>query len=304
MNLNSYINGVRNMNLRSLKIFKEVCETNNMTKAAKKLHMTQPAISQTISNLEEELGVKLFERIKNHLELTYSGRVLCNYSQKIIRMVDESEDLLNQIANLKKGKLRIGASMTIGTYLMPELINQFKNKHEELKMPLMINNTDHIVDSILNNELDIGFVEGPFNSAEITTDFFINDELILIASPDYFNKEKNNIVLEDIAGGKFILREKGSGTRDIVKQKLEESRINFKIKHVLNNFEAIKKAIMANLGISILPRLAVKEELKREELIEIELENLKITREFKIIYHTDKYQSPFFMHFMNFLKNV
>ncbi len=290
------------MNLRSLKIFKEVCETNNMTKAAKTLHITQPAISQTISNLEEELGIKLFERIKNHLELTYSGRVLCNYSQKIVRMLDESEDLLNQIANLKKGKLRIGASMTIGTYLMPKLINEFKNEREELKMPLLINNTDHIVDHILNNDLDIGFVEGPFNSAEITTSFFMKDELTLIASPDYFSKSPKKIKLKDIAEENFILREKGSGTRDIAKQKLDETKINYEIKHVLNNFEAIKKAIMANMGISILPKLAVKEEIERGKLVEIKIKDLKIKREFKIIYHTDKYQSPFFMHFMDFLK--
>jgi len=292
------------MNLRSLKIFKEVCETKNMTKAAKNLYMTQPAVSQTISNLEDELGVKLFERIKNHLELTYSGRVLSNYSKKITRMVDESEDILNQIANLKKGKLRIGASMTIGTYLMPKLINEFKNEHAELKMPLLINNTDHIVDHILNNDLDIGFVEGPFNSTEITTNFFMKDELTLIASPDYFSKPPNSIKLEDITGEKFILREEGSGTRDIAKQKLDEKKINYKIKHILNNFEAIKKAIIANMGISILPKLAVKEEIKRGKLVEIKINDLKITREFRIIYHTDKYQSPFFMHFMNFLKNV
>lgn len=291
------------MNLRSLKIFKEVCERKNMTKAAKNLHMTQPAVSQTISNLEEKLGVKLFERIKNHLELTYSGRVLCNYSQKITRMVNESEDMLNQIANLKKGRLRIGASMTVGTYLLPELINEFKKEHEELKMPLYINNTDNIIDNILNNDLDIGFVEGPFNSKEITSEVFRKDYLALISSPNYFLKSPDKIYLEDISGEKFILREKGSGTRDLAKQRLEKSSIDFEIKHVLNNFEAIKKAIMANMGISILPKIAVREEMKRGELIEINLDELGISREFKIIYHSDKYQSPFFTYFMDFLRD-
>ncbi|MGM0409339.1 MAG: LysR family transcriptional regulator [Bacillota bacterium] len=291
------------MNLRSLKIFKKVCETKNMTKAAKNLHMTQPAVSQTISNLEENLGVKLFERIKNHLELTYSGRVLCNYSQKITRMVNESEDMLNQIANLKKGRLRIGASMTVGTYLLPELINEFKKEHEELKMPLYINNTDHIVDHILNNNLDIAFVEGPFNSKEITTEVFRKDYLALISSPDYFLKSPDKINLEDISGEKFILREKGSGTRDLAKQRLEKSSINFEIKHVLNNFEAIKNALMANMGISILPKIAVREEMKRGELVEIDLDELGISRDFKIIYHSDKYHSPFFTYFMDFLRD-
>ncbi len=290
------------MNLRSLKIFKSVCETKNMTEAGKKLHMTQPAISQTIINLEKDLGVKLFERIKNHLELTYSGRVLCNYSQKILRMVDESEDLLDQIANLKKGKLRIGASMTIGTYLLPDIINNFKKEHEELKMPLLINNTDFIVDKILNNELDIGFVEGPFNSKEISSKFFIKDELCLIASPEYFAKTAKEINIVDLENEKFILREKGSGTRDIAKNKLEELNINFKIKHVLNNFEAIKKAIIANMGISILPKLAVKEEIEQGKLIKIKVDGLEVTRDFRIIYHTDKYHSPFFTHFIDFLE--
>ena len=273
-----------------------------MTRAGKKLHMTQPAISQTIINLEKELGVKLFERIKNRLELTYSGRVLCNYSQKIIRMVEESEDLLSQIANLKKGRLRIGASMTIGTYLLPNIINDFKNEHKELKMPFLINNTDYIVDKILSNDLDIAFVEGPFSFEEITSKFFIKDELCLISSPDYFIKSPQEITLADLEEEKFILREEGSGTRDIVIRKLEQININFKIKHVLNNFEAIKKAIIANMGISILPKLAVKEEVARGDLLEISVDGLEITRDFRIIYHTDKYHSPFFTHFLDYLE--
>ncbi|MFW5787155.1 MAG: LysR substrate-binding domain-containing protein [Halanaerobiales bacterium] len=289
------------MNLRSLKIFKEVCETKNMTEAGKRLYMTQPAVSQGISNLEKELGVKLFERMKNRLELTYSGRVLYNYSKKILRMVEESEDFLGQIAELKKGKLRIGASMTIGTYLLPKIINEFKEEHEELKMPLLINNTDYIVEKILNNELDIGFIEGPFTAREITDKFFIKDELSLIASPQYFNKPVEEISLDDLNGEKFIMREEGSGTRDIAKSKLEELKIDFKIKHVLNNFEAIKKALMANMGISILPKLSVKEELERGQLIKIKVKGLGITRDFRIIYHNEKFQSPFFTHFLDFL---
>ena len=292
------------MNLRSLKVFKTVCESKSMTAAGKKLYMSQPAISQTITKLEKEVGIKLFERIKNRLELTYGGKVLYKYSKKIIRLTAESEDMLHQIANLKAGKLRIGASMTIGTYILPDIINNFKKEHQELKMPLYINNTDHIVDNILNNDLDIAFVEGPFKEKEINSEIFRKDELIVVSSPDYFSKKVGDLSLSDIAGENFILREKGSGTRDLAIKKLEESQIDYKIKHVLNNFEAIKKAITANFGLSILPKISVREEVNRGELVILNIEELNIVRDFKIIYHDSKYHSPFFSRFKDYLKRI
>lgn len=292
------------MNLRSLKVFKTVCESKSMTAAGKKLYMSQPAVSQTITKLEKEVGIKLFERIKNRLELTYGGKVLYKYSKKIIRLTAESEDMLHQIANLKAGKLRIGASMTIGTYILPDIINDFKKEYQELKMPLYINNTDNIVDNILNNDLDIAFVEGPFKEKEIKSEIFRKDELVVVSSPDYFSKKVGDLSLGDIAGENFILREKGSGTRDLAIKKLEESQIDYKIKHVLNNFEAIKKAITANFGLSILPKISVREEVNRGELVILNIEELNIVRDFKIIYHDSKYHSPFFSRFKDYLKRI
>lgn len=292
------------MNLRSLKVFKTVCESKSMTAAGEKLYMSQPAVSQTITKLEKEVGIKLFERIKNRLELTYGGKVLYKYSKKIIRLTDESEDMLHQIANLKAGKLRIGASMTIGTYILPDIINDFKKEYQELKMPLYINNTDNIVDNILNNDLDIAFVEGPFKEKEIKSEIFRKDELVVVSSPDYFSKKVGDLSLGDIAGENFILREKGSGTRDLAIKKLEESQIDYKIKHVLNNFEAIKKAITANFGLSILPKISVREEVNRGELVILNIEELNIVRDFKIIYHDSKYHSPFFSRFKDYLKRI
>ncbi len=292
------------MNLRSLKVFKTVCESKSMTAAAEKLYMSQPAVSQTITKLENEVGIKLFERIKNRLELTYGGTVLYKYSKKIIRLTAESEDMLHQIANLKAGKLRIGASMTIGTYILPDIINNFKKEHQKLKMPLYINNTDHIVDNILNNDLDIAFVEGPFKEKEINSEIFRKDELVVVSSPDYFSKKASNLNLSDIAGENFILREEGSGTRDLAIKKLEESQIDYNIKHVLNNFEAIKKAITADFGLSILPKISVRDEVNRGELVVLNIEELNIIRNFKIIYHDSKYHSPFFSRFKDYLKRI
>ena len=289
------------MNIRSLKIFKTVCETKNMTEAGKKMHMTQPAVSQTIINLEKDLQVKLFERIKNRLELTYSGRVLYKYSQKIMRLVNESEDMMHQIADLNKGKLRVGASMTIGTYLLPEIINEFKEENKALEMPIVIDNTVHIVDKILNNELDIGFVEGPFQSNEIVTKLFIKDKLCLVAGPSYYSKGIKEVDIGDLNNEDYIMREQGSGTRKITINKFEELNINYNIEHVLNNFEAIKKVVAANMGIAFLPEISVKQEVEAGNLVKIQVRDLKIKRDFKIIYHKDKYHSPFFTHFMDHL---
>lgn len=280
-----------------------VCETGSMTETAKKIHMTQPAVSQTILDLEEELNVKLFDRIKNKLVLTNSGKVLLNYSQKILRLVKETEDVIEQITNIKKGELRIGASMTIGTYLLPELIKKFKRIYSGIKLPLVIDNTDFIVDKILGNELDIGLVEGRVDLEDIIIKPFQNDELCLICSRDHHWAEKKIIEPAAIKEADFIIREEGSGTREIIKRTFYKHNLACNIKHVFNNFEAIKNAVAANIGVSIVPEIAVSEEIKRGEIVKVDIKDIQLKRKFNIIYHKDKYHSELFKQFLNYLKD-
>ncbi|ACL69302.1 LysR family transcriptional regulator [Halothermothrix orenii] len=287
------------MNLRQLKIFVMVCKTKNMSKAAKKLYMSQPAISQTISELEEDLNIKLFDRIKKRLKLTYAGKILLRNSKRILNLVDETENIIKDIVNMNQGKLRIGASMTIGTYLLPQIIEGFLNKYNKIHLPFTIDNTKVIEDMILDNKLDLALVEGPIYCKDILVEHFFDDQLYLMCSSKHSWSHKRKINSEELKGEDFIIREKGSGTRETIENIMRKHSIKYHVTHVFNNIEAIKRAIISNLGVSILPEICVKEELKKGLLVKVDIQGIEFKRKFSIIYHKDKYRSQLFNNFVN-----
>lgn len=290
------------MNLRQLKIFVTVCKTESMSQAARELYMTQPAISQTISELEAKLNVKLFDRIKKRLNLTYPGKVLLRYSKRILNLIEETEHTIEDIANMNQGQLRIGASMTIGTYLLPEILSKFNQESKEIDLPFIIDNTSVIEKMILNNEIDFALVEGPIHSNDINVEPFFNDELYLIISTKHKWNNQETIKPCEIKKENFIMREEGSGTREVIENTMAKFDLTYQTTHILNNIEAIKKAIEANVGISILPEIAVKEEVNNGKVSKINIEGVDFKRKFRIIYHKDKYHSQLFKKFISYLK--
>lgn len=289
------------LTLRQLKIFIFVCKTGSMTKTAEKLYMTQPAVSQTILDLEDNLNVRLFDRIKNSLVLTNTGEILLEYSQKIIHLLEETEDVIDRIANIKKGSLRIGASMTIGTYLLPEILNGFRGRFTGVDLPLVVDNTVLIVDKILNNELDLALVEGPVNSPDIIIEPYCGDSLSLVCSKEHHWSQRDYIEPAELEGEELIMREEGSGTRDLIENIFLKHNISYNIGHTINNFEAIKRVVSANLGISLIPAIGIKNELKERELKEIRLKGIGFKRLFKVIYHKDKFLTGLFREFHDYM---
>ena len=290
------------MNLRQLKIFQAVSREKSMSATAEKLHITQPAISQTISNLEEELEVKLFERLNRSLVLTNTGQILLDYSTRILNLVEEAEQTISDISNLEKGRLRIGASMTIGTYLLPPILNQFHDQYPELEIKFIIDNTEVIERMVLENEIDLGLVEGPTPNQNIIRDPFFDDHLLLICPAQHDWAQQEVIRAEKLATEPFIMREKGSGTREVIINTLAQQQLDCNLQHTLNNIEAIKKAVIANIGVSILPKIAIQAELANEELATVKIKNVNFQRKFNFIYHRDKYKSKLFNKFTNYIK--
>jgi len=261
--------------------------------------MTQPAISQTIIELEENLEVKLFERIKKKLILTHPGRILLNYSRRILILTEEAENTITDIAKMNQGRLRIGASMTIGTYLLPKIIKDFQTKYQNIELPFIIDNTSVIEEMILNNKIDLALVEGPIKSTEITIKPFFDDQMIIICSPQHKWAKRELIEPSEIEEEKFITREKGSGTREVIENTLVKFNLSYQPKYILNNIEAIKKSVEANIGISILPEIAVKKEMEEDKIVKVSIEKIDFTRKFQLIYHRDKYHSNLFNEFVN-----
>ncbi|ADQ07254.1 transcriptional regulator, LysR family [Caldicellulosiruptor hydrothermalis 108] len=290
------------MTLRDIEIFVTVCELKSMSAAAKKLYMSQPAVSQAISQIEGEFQIKLFDRIGKKLSLTYTGEILYSYGRRILNLVKEAENILYDVRNMRMGRLNVGASTTVGIYLLPKIIGDFREKYS-VDVYFTIDNTAGIEKLILDNAIDLGIVEGPVHSRDIVVIPYIDDELYLVSSKNHRWAEKRSISPEEIENEDIIMREKGSGTREVFEQTMAKNNVRYRIKYVLNSTEAIKKAIEANIGVSVISKLAVEKEIRDGRLAKVNIENIRFERKFSIIYHKDKFKSNLFEEFIKHLYN-
>ncbi len=290
------------MNFRKLKIFYETAQHLNMTKVAKEMYISQPSISQSINELESELGVKLFDRIGKKLYLTHEGEVFLNYTRRILNLYDESVKIIRDININEKGKLVIGASTTIGIYILPEIIKEFSSKFKDIEISLIIENTKNIEKLILENKVDFAFVEGDIHSEEIIKEVIWKDELVFICGEENALKNFKQVSVNEIANEKLIMREEGSGTREHTELFFKKNKIKFSTFLELGSTEAIKKTVEANLGISCLSYIVVKDKIKNNELYMFRLNEGKIERDLFLILHSDKFISNNMKAFIEYSK--
>ncbi|MBU3106321.1 LysR family transcriptional regulator [Clostridium gasigenes] len=290
------------MNFRKLKIFYETALCLNMTKVARDMYISQPSISQSIHELENEVGVKLFDRIGKKLFLTGEGEVFLNYTRRILNIYDEGMKTLNDYAHNSKGRITIGASTTIGIYILPDIIKSFSEKYKDIEISIIIENTTNIKNLILQNKVDFAYVEGEVKSREINIEKIWEDELVFICGNDHKWKNINVIKADDLSGEKLIMREYGSGSREIIENYLKSKEINYDIFLELGNTEAIKKTVEANLGIGCVSEKCIEEKLRYGDLNCFRLEGRKIKRELLLITHKDKFISNNMKEFIEFSK--
>ncbi len=289
------------MTLRHMKIFVTVCECNSMTLAAKKLYLAQPAVSLAMSEIESYYGIKLFDRISRRIHITESGKQLLSYAKRITAEFDAME---NEIKNWDSiSALKIGSSVTIGTYLMPDFVKQFSEHYPQIKVNVTVNNSDSIEQQILENELDFALIEGITHSPNIISKPFLEDKLVLICALDHSIAEKNAVTLEEIKSQQFLLREKGSGTREIVDSIMASHGIKITPTWESASTLAIIHAVMNGLGISVLPYLLVKREVSDGKIKVVPIEQVEFNRQFHIIYHKDKYLTKSAQNFIEMCKN-
>lgn len=267
------------MNLRHLNIFLIVCQEENMTKASKKLYITQPSITQAIKELENFYETKLFERIGKRIRISNEGYKLLPLAKNIIRSFEESKSIMmgNSISEIK-----LGASATIGTYLLDNFINK-ANHLENIEIKYFVDNTLKIEEKILNGILDIAVVEGNIHSNKINVTPFFEDELVLISSikNNFFRDKEIEISL--LEGINFVSREDGSGTKEMLDSILLHKNITVKNIATVNSIEAIKNLVISDIGFSIVPKISILKEYKTGLLNYYEINDLKIVRNFKLI---------------------
>jgi len=287
------------MTFRKLEIYYTVAEILNMTKASKELYISQPSISQVIKELESDMDVKLFQRIGRKLYLTEEGKVFKGYALRMLNLYRESTEVIKDMKELRRGNIKLGASTTIGTYLLPDIVADFKREYPHIDIDLFIDNTNIISRELLKNKLDIAFVEGPVYDEELRHQKIWDDKLVFISSKE--SKWKKVIQREDISSEVLILREKGSGSRKVFERAMGEER-NTDV-FVFGSTEAIKRAVKKGIGIACVSSLAIVDEVARRELKVSEIEGLEIKRDLNILYHKDKQFSSLIEEFLRFSEN-
>lgn len=277
------------MDLHHLKIFVSVYKNKSFSKASEQLYLTQPTISDHIKSLEDELGCKLFDRLGRTIIPTKEADFLYSHAVLILEKVEILKDSFNQFKKEISGELIIGASTIPGTYLMPLIISEFKKKYPSVIFQVIIGDSKEIVDKISEHELLLGIVGAKVGNSNLSFLSFMDDELVAVASPDLIKED--SLTLNELINFPIIFRETGSGTRKEVEEILESKGIsseNLKIAGIFGSTDAVKQAVKNRLGISILSKLAVSDELKFGILKEIKLSDIRMKRKFYIVTHNKR----------------
>lgn len=242
-----------------------VAVKKNFSETAKALHMSQPSVSLQIRQLEDSLSTQLFNRTTKKVYLTPSGELLFKSAKIILKQINDTKKELQHLSESIQVNLIIGASLTIGEYILPYLFGNFKQKYPNVNIVLKIYNSQQIVEKLYDGEINLGFIESMISYPEFVQDTFLEDELIIISS----GHTSADISIEDLSKMPFILREEGSGTRQVIEETLRKNNLNptkLIVVLELENTESIKSAVESGMGISILSKVAVQKELSLKTL--------------------------------------
>jgi DNA-binding transcriptional LysR family regulator len=275
--------------LRQIEVFVATAQKGNVTQAAGALGMTQSAASMALAEFESQLGTRLFDRIGKRLALNEDGRTLYPQAVEMIERAHELEQAFGQAG--RPVDLRLAGSSTIGNYLLPQLIGRFRQQRPGSRFELEVGNTRMVMQRVLQFEVDVGFVEGPCMDPDIDAIFWRTDELAICARPDSPLARPGAATVEALRAADWILRERGSGTREVVEQLLTSQLGDIKLAMELGGTEAIKRAVEAGIGISCLPKVALLGAVERGNLVELDTPFLKLTRAFHILLHRQKHRT-------------
>ena len=269
-----------------LKVFYTVANRLSFTKAATELFITQPAVSKHIQELEEQYKIKLFDRNGSKISLTKAGELLLKHTKNIFEIYREIDFDLSTLINQQQGTLRLGASTTISQYIIPPLLARFHQKMKDIKVNLLNGNTEQIESALLNKEIEIGIVEGQSKNQSIKYTKFLKDELVLVCYSKNPLVNKEEITKEDLTNMRFLMREQGSGTLEVIEYALKPFEIKLSqltVEMQLGSTESIKSYLMNSNCVAFISIHAINKELKNNELTVIDVKNLMIERFFYII---------------------
>ncbi|MBO6047700.1 MAG: LysR family transcriptional regulator [Erysipelotrichaceae bacterium] len=291
------------MTLRHLLIFRTVCEEGcHTTHAANKLHMSQPAISLAIKEMEQYYGVLLFDRIGRKLQITEAGKRFLQYAIHITDLFDDMETQLRDWDT--KGLLRIGASITIGSQFLPQYVKAFSQTYPETEVHVIIEQTERLIQKLIANELDFALIEGIPQDQNIIIHPYMEDHLAVICPLESNWSMGETISLNEFKHASFLLREPGSAAREVFDHEMEKAGIIITPSWVSMSTTALINAVINGLGISVLPHQRVKDVIKSGKVKAVNVKGISFNRNYSIVYHKDKFLTTSAKSFMDICKNM
>lgn len=294
----------RAVTLRQLRTFKTVADVTSFSLAAHRLKLSQPSVSYQVKELEEALGLPLLDRLGKRVRLTEAGTLLYGYARRMLDTLDEATVAIEEMRGIKRGTLRVGASTTVGIYLLPAALGAFKKLHPGLVISLEIGTRARVTEQVLNNELDLAVVGPASKDPELAIIPFLSDELVVVAPAGHALAGKRGLTLKDLAREPFIMRESTSGSRWSLEKEARKAGAKLVAAMELGSNGAIKHAVESGLGLAVISRYAIALELASRRLVELNVRGFPIRRDWHIV-HLRRRKLPAPVHaFIDFLKGT
>ncbi len=275
---------MRTLNLHQLATFQAVARHRSYVRAAKELHFSQPAVSAQMRQLEEALGVKLFDQIGRSTHLTQAGEELYLYCEKIFSVIDEAVETMEALRSPETGRLSVGADTTVGTYVIPGLLGKFRQSFPDVEITLDVLNRAALVDALVENRVDMAVMGTVPAEVPVIIEPFAPNELVLIASPSHRLVGRKQIPFAELAHEYFLLREAGSGTRAALEGLFQEAGLPLQVSMHMGNNSAIKQGVIAGLGIALISRVALSLELETNRLVILDVEGFPVMRQWRLVH--------------------
>ena len=275
------------MNFHQLHIFYTVAEKGSFSAAALALHMTQPAVTMQIQSLEDYFGTKLLHRSTKKIELSEAGRTLLPHAKRSVELVRQTDEAMSAFTQKLQGRLQLGASLTIGEYVLPRMLGPFARQYPDISIVMKVMNTTQIMDEILKHQLNFGLIEAPVNHPDMIVEPVMQDELKLIVPAGHDLAGRGKVHLEEVMNYPFVLREEGSGTRQVMEGQLKKKKIDPSDMNVvmeLGSTGAVKSAVEAGVGITMLSPSSVQHELALGLVHIVDIRGLEFKRQFYAIH--------------------
>jgi DNA-binding transcriptional LysR family regulator len=294
------------MDLHQIQIFAKIVELRSFSRAAEALHLTQPTISEHVRLLEDEIGGRLFDRLGRETVPTKAGELLYGYARRMLALHEETRRSLDQFLGRMSGGLSVGASTIPGEYVLPPLMGRFKEKYPEISVSLLIQDTQRILDLLLEGKVEMGVVGARIEHRALEYTELMPDELVLVVPATHPWHGRKTVTLAELSQEPLIIRERGSGSRHALERALTEAGVEWESLRIvgeLGSTQAIKQAVKAGMGLSIISRRAVEEECHHGLLCCVRLKELRVSRHFYIVIHRERTRSPLCGAFLDFLRS-